>query len=163
LRAFGVDLRKAVLVSLVAVAPDLDVLFNVHRSQTHSVIVLAVVALPLFVLTRNRKEARTFVLLGAFGVLTYLVLDLFQAPTPFLWPLLSQSLLVSVGLDLHIGSMPLITGSAALIFGKSTIEYFSSFNEPLLTAEGFGVSLVLLAPTILTLLRDVKSLKWQDR
>ena len=66
LRAFGVDLRKAVLVSLVAVAPDLDVLFNVHRSQTHSVIMLAVVALPLFVLTRNRKEARTLVMLGAF-------------------------------------------------------------------------------------------------
>ena len=43
-------------------------------------------------------------MLGAFFVLTHLVLDLFQAPTPFLCPLLSQSLFVSVGLDLHISS-----------------------------------------------------------
>lgn len=163
LRAFGVDLRMAVLVSLVAVVPDLDVLFNVHRSQTHSVIMLAVVALPLLVLIRNHKEARTFVLLGAFGVLTHLVLDLFQAPTPFLWPLLNQSLLVSVRLDFHIGSIPMITGSAELIFGKSTIEFFSSFKAPLLTTEGLGVSLVLLAPTILTFLQVVKRPRRHDR
>ena len=109
------------------------------------------------VLTRNRKEARTFVLLGTFGVLTHLVLDLFQAPTPLLWPLLNESLMVSVQLNLQIGIAPAIAGSVRLLTGESTIGFFSSFDEPLLTAVGLGISLVLLAPTFFMILRQATS------
>jgi membrane-bound metal-dependent hydrolase YbcI (DUF457 family) len=157
LRAVGIDLRKAALASLISLAPDLDVFFHVHRSQSHSIIILGAIALPLLVLTRNRKEARTLVLFGTFGVLTHLVLDLFQAPTPLLWPLLNESLMVSVQLNLQIGSAPAVAGSARLVTGESTIGFFTSFDEPLLTAEGLGISLVLLAPTIFTILRQATS------
>lgn len=157
LRAVGVDLRKATLASLIALAPDLDVFFHVHRSQSHSIIILGAIVLPLLVLTRNRKEARTFVLLGTFGVLTHLVLDLFQAPTPLLWPLLNESLMVSAQLNLQIGIAPAITGYVRLVTGESTIGFFSSFDEPLLTTVGLGISLVLLAPTFFMILRQATS------
>lgn len=157
LRAVGIDLRKAALASLIALAPDLDVFFHVHRSQSHSIIVLAAIVIPLLFLTRNRKEARAIVLLGTFGLITHLVLDLFQAPTPLLWPLLNESLMVSVKLNLQIGSAPAVAGSARLVTGESTIGFFTSFDEPLLTAEGLGISLVLLAPTIFTILRQASS------
>ena len=43
LRAVGFDLRKAAFASLIALTPDLDVLFNSHRSPTHSLIVVGLV------------------------------------------------------------------------------------------------------------------------
>ena len=157
LRAFRIDLRKAALASLIALAPDLDVFFHVHRSQSHSIIILAAIVIPLLFLTRNRKEAREIVLLGTFGLITHLVLDLFQSPMPLLWPLINESWMVSAQLDLRIGGAPIVTGSAGLVTGQSTIGFFSSFDEPLLTAEGLGISLVLLAPTIFTILRQATS------
>ena len=63
LRALSVDRRKAAFASVVALTPDLDIFFHVHRSQSHSIIVLAAVVLPLLILTRNRKTVRTIVLL----------------------------------------------------------------------------------------------------
>jgi hypothetical protein len=56
--------------------------------------------------------------------------------------------MVSVQLNLQIGTAPAVAGSARLVTGESTIGFFTSFDEPLLTAEGLGISLVLLAPTI---------------
>jgi len=154
LRAFRIDLRKAALASLIALAPDLDVFFHVHRSESHSIIILAAIVIPLLLLTRNRKEARAIVLLGTFGLITHLVLDLFQAPTPLLWPLINDSMMVSAKLDLRIGSGPIVTGSAGLVTGQSTIGFFSSFDAPLLTTQGLGISVVLLAPTFFTILRQ---------
>jgi membrane-bound metal-dependent hydrolase YbcI (DUF457 family) len=72
LRAVGVDLRRAVFASFVALTPDLDVLPEVHRSETHSLIVLGVVAAVLLMLTWNRKMLRSLVELGTFGVLTHI-------------------------------------------------------------------------------------------
>ena len=147
LRAFGLDLRKVLFASLVALTPDLDVLFQVHRSQSHS-LVLALVVLPLLVLTWNRKGLRSLVLLGAFGLFAHLILDLFQTSTPLLWPILNQSIWISVMLNFHMGSAPLITGGATVKVEPTVIEHFTSFDEPILTAEGIGLSLVLLAPTL---------------
>jgi hypothetical protein len=47
LRAVGTDLRKAVLPSLIALTPDLDVYFHIHGSENHSIIILAAIAVPL--------------------------------------------------------------------------------------------------------------------
>jgi membrane-bound metal-dependent hydrolase YbcI (DUF457 family) len=89
LRAVGIDLRRAIFASFVALTPDLDLLFQVHRSQMHSLIVVGVVAVVLLVFTWKRKTLRSLVQLGTFGVLTHIVLDLFQTSTPVLWPLLT--------------------------------------------------------------------------
>lgn len=41
LRAFGLGFRKVLFVSPAALTLDLDVVFQVHRSQSHSFVVLA--------------------------------------------------------------------------------------------------------------------------
>jgi membrane-bound metal-dependent hydrolase YbcI (DUF457 family) len=145
-------MREALLASLIAITPDLDVLFSIYRSQTHSLVVLAAIALPLLAVTRSRKKAQRLVLLGALGVLTHLLMGLFEAPMPLLWPILNQSLLLSVHLDLHLGSFRPLTGYAKLTLGKSTIGYFSTLNEPLISEEGLGIALILLTPAILAFL-----------
>jgi len=47
LEAAGVDWRRALFASVVALTPDLDLSSHVHRSQTHSVVVLVVIVLPM--------------------------------------------------------------------------------------------------------------------
>jgi len=152
LRAFGLDLRRVLFASLIALTPDIDVLLQVHRSQTHSFVILALVTLPLLALTWNRKSLRWLVLLGAFGVSTHLVLDLVQSSTPVLWPLLNESIWISFTQYLHMGSATAITGSVTVHVEPAAIEHFTSFDAPVLTGEGAVVSSVLLAPTLVQIL-----------
>lgn len=153
LKAVGIDMRKAVFASLVALTPDLDVFFGVHRSYSHSLIVLAAVTLPLLAATWNRKNLRTLVMLAFFGVLIHFVLDLFQPSMPLFWPLLGQSVWISTTLNLHIGSNPAVTASLRLLTTKTAMEPFLSLDAPILTNTGLAVSLVLLAPTLIQILR----------
>ena len=136
LRSVGFDLRNSTLASLIALTPDLDVLFNNHRSPTHSLIVVGLVMLSLLALTWKRKTARSLAMLAAFGVFSHILLDLFQTYTPKLWPLSSQSVQLWPNLEFHMWSRVLLW-------------YPSSWlNAPLITAEGLGISLVLLGPTL---------------
>jgi len=145
LRAVGVDLHKATFASLIALTPDLDVVFNSHRSPTHSAVVLGFVLVTFLVLTWKRKTARPLVLLAAFGVFSHLLLDLFQTSTPLFWPLMSQPLRLWPNPSFHMWSEVLVWYPASWL------------DAPLLTAEGLGISLVLLAPTIFTVLRQAIS------
>ena len=119
--------------------------------------------LPLLVLTWNRKGLRSLVLLGAFGLFAHLILDLFQTSTPLLWPILNQSIWISVMLNFHMGSAPLITGGATVKVEPTVIGRFISFDEPILTAEGLALSLVLLAPTLGQILLSRMTLNWRER
>jgi len=141
LRAVGVDLRKAMFASVVALTPDLDVAFNTHRSPTHSVVVLGLVLLAFLLLTWKRKTARPLVLLAAFGVFSHLLLDLFQTSTPLFWPLVSQSVSLWPNPDFHMWSGVLVWYPGSWL------------DAPLITAEGLGISFLLLAPTIVQIVR----------
>jgi membrane-bound metal-dependent hydrolase YbcI (DUF457 family) len=153
LRAVGVDLRRAAFASFVALTPDLDVLFQVHRSQTHSLVIVGVVAVVLLALTWNRKTLRFLVSLGTFGVLTHIVLDLFQDSTPVLWPLLTQSFWISATLDFHRANTMLVAGSVQLITNHAPIEPFVSLDAPIVTSAGLGVSIILLTPFVVQAIR----------
>jgi membrane-bound metal-dependent hydrolase YbcI (DUF457 family) len=159
LQAAGLDWRKAAVASVIALTPDLDVLFGVHRSLSHSVIVLGDAILALialtFLLPKNKRNAvRSVILLGAVGVATHLFLDIFDTYIPILWPLLNDSFWVSTDFHIHLGSLPFITGSVNLLAEPTLFRYFSSFEASILTDEGIGVSLILLIPSVGKVLRN---------
>jgi len=141
LRAVGVDLGKATFASFIALTPDLDVVFNSHRSPTHSAVVLGLVLLAFLVLTWKRKTARPLVLLAAFGVFSHLLLDLFQTSTLLFWPILRQSVSLWPNPSFHMWSEVLVWYPASWL------------DAPLITAEGLGISLILLAPTVVQIVR----------
>jgi hypothetical protein len=141
LRAVGVDLRKTTFASVIALTPDLDVVFNTHRSPTHSVVVLGLVLLTFLALTWKRKTARPLVLLAAFGVFSHLLLDIFQTSTPLFWPLLSQPLSLWPNPSFHMWNEVLVWYPGSWL------------DAPLLTAEGLGISLILMAPTVVQIVR----------
>jgi hypothetical protein len=136
LRAVGVDLRKATFASFIALMPDLDVLFEIHRSPSHSLVVLGLVMLAFLTLTWKRKTARPLVLLAAFGVFSHLLLDLFQTSTPLFWPLMSQPVSLWPDPSFHMWSEVLVWYPASWL------------DAPLITADGLAISLLLLAPTV---------------
>lgn len=158
-RAIGLDWRKAAVASLIALTPDLDVLFHVHRSLTHSAVVLALVWLGLMSATflipaGKRRAARSMILLGGVGLVTHLALDLFGYYIPILWPLLNDSFWISTDLHLHIESLPFIAGSVRLLSAPTVFESFDSIDALAVTDVGLGVSLVLLVPSIVTIIRN---------
>jgi hypothetical protein len=141
LRAVGLDLRKATFASLIALTPDLDVVFNTHRSPTHSVVMLGLVLLAFLALAWRRKTARSLALLATFGLFSHLLLDLVQTSTPLFWPLMSQPLSLWPNPSFHM-------------WNEVLVWYPSSWlDAPLLTAEGLGISLILLAPTVVQTVR----------
>jgi hypothetical protein len=154
LTILDVDWREAVIVSVIALAPDLDALFHVHRSVSHSAVVLAAVILPLLILARKQRATSWFISLGGFAVMTHLVLDLFSGFTPMFWPLLEESMLVSAMFYLRIGSLPAITGSLRLLTEPTVFEQFVSFDQPILTGPGLAASSILLIPMLVRVLRN---------
>jgi membrane-bound metal-dependent hydrolase YbcI (DUF457 family) len=52
----GVEFQKASIISLLALLPDLDVLFLVHRSLSHSVLIMTIVLVPFLLLTYSSSR-----------------------------------------------------------------------------------------------------------
>jgi len=152
----GVKTKKALPISLLVLLPDLDALFLVHRSLSHSLIVVLVVAMSLLLLTyKLRLGVYGYVGLGLLAVASHLVLDLFSGYTPLLWPLYDHSLWVQAGLVAHIGSSPSLTLSLKLLVKPIAFHPFPSLDAPLFTGEGLILSAILLMPVLLKALRRV--------
>lgn len=142
----------ALALAVLAMTPDLDVLFMVHRSLSHSLFVWALCASPFFLLSWIlRPWLLGTVCLGFAGVLSHLLLDLFSGYTPLLWPLYPNSLWFKAGLNMRIGSgvgfTPIFEVSQAPTFYRRA----AMFDAPLFTSEGLMVSLALMSPLFIKL------------
>ena len=143
----GVEFRKALPISLLAVLPDLDALFLVHRSLSHSVVVVLSVMVPFVLLTYKFKPRfYSYGFLALMSVASHLVLDLFAGYTPILWPLYGYSVWIQAGLVAHVGSSPSLALSAQLLTEPITFQTFQSLDAPLFTGEGLILAAVLLMP-----------------
>lgn len=94
--ACRVSYKKSFLFGFIAVLPDIDIIFSVHRSATHSILVL-LLALAIALYFKFMRSKRNFGL-TSLALLTHPILDLFDGFTPILWPLLNCSLHLKVSL-----------------------------------------------------------------
>lgn len=146
----GASFRKAMLVSLLALLPDLDVLLLVHRFISHSIVVVLSAATPLLLLVYKFKpRLYSYVFLALLALTSHLLLDVFTGCTPILWPLYSYSICIQVELFAHIGSSPRIIPSAKLLTKPISFQHFQSLDAPLFTSEGLVMSVVMLMPLLL--------------
>ena len=92
---FGFSLKKSLILSSLAILPDLDVLFHVHRSITHSVVFLILICIPIigFIKIKYPKYF-TDSLVGSLVVLSHPILDVFHSYTPILYPLYKNSVFI---------------------------------------------------------------------
>ena len=146
LRLLGLRSRRAVPISLMALLPDLDALLLLHRSPSHSIVVVLAVALPILLLVyRFRRGLLGSFPLALFAVSSHLLLDLFNGYTPILWPLYGQTVWIRVGLTAHIASSPSLTPSMMISTKPYTLQPLQSLDALLLTGEGLIISTILLA------------------
>ena len=90
--------RRAVLLCLFGLLPDIDVFLGMHRWCTHSIVIATLIATPLIGviwLFRSRKLVR--IAIAAYLLYAiHIVLDLFTAPTPLLWPAYWEAYMISI-------------------------------------------------------------------
>ncbi|MFQ5888112.1 MAG: metal-dependent hydrolase [Candidatus Hydrothermarchaeales archaeon] len=159
----GIRPKKAFLPSIIALTPDLDALVGIHRSPTHSLIMIGIAASTTLILLRGRPAFR-FGLISVGAVLSHILLDLFQTYTPALWPLYDKYIWIKVTLDTYSGGS--IGLPSILVLMKNPTQINSNLNiletpqEYIYTTEGIILSAALLAITMSLLwLRKKKYLK----
>jgi membrane-bound metal-dependent hydrolase YbcI (DUF457 family) len=150
----GLEFRRALPISLLALLPDLDALFLIHRSLSHSIIVVLSVMVPFLLLTyRFKPRLYGYVLFALMAVASHLALDVFAGYMPILWPFYGYSVWVQADLFAHIGSSPSLSSSVKLLTEPVTFQPFQSLDAPLFTGEGLILSAILLMPVLLKALR----------
>jgi hypothetical protein len=160
-------LRKATVVSFLALIPDLDVFFHVHRSPSHSVILLLVVSLAAVgLVSRLKPKFLGLALAGSLALLSHPLMDVFSTYTPILYPLMLTSVYVDFEGRLLIGGSATPSSSAQVNTTPTVFESFQRLDAPIFTSEGFIVSLLLVAiPLIVVFLIRVqtgsKPLSWR--
>jgi len=155
---FGLEFKKALPISLLALIPDVDALFLVHRSLSHSIVVMLIVVAPFLLLAYKFKPKFSgYAMLAFMAAASHSVLDVFGGFTPLLWPLYNYSMWIKAGLGVYISSSPSVTSSAQLFLEPVRFELFRGLDAPLFTGEGLILSLVLLSPVLLKACRVVWS------
>lgn len=151
----GVKPHKAAPLALLGVLPDLDALLLVHRSVSHSVVVLSLVWAPLLAFAYFiRPEYRRMAALGLLVLLSHPVVDVMGGSTPILWPLMDTSFHIMLSLNGKVGGGVSLIPRLEVQRTTTVFKQVASLDYPLFTGEGLMVSLILLTPVILSLLRE---------
>lgn len=142
----GFNLRKAALISLLAVIPDLDVIFHVHRSVSHSVIFILVVTVPIIlILDYFNNKLRKEMIVAVLVILSHPFMDMFTGYTPILWPLLDKSIYIFTELTANMNNIFDLNLIFKINFDKIIFLQTTNRDAPIFTSQGVGISLVLLA------------------
>lgn len=148
--------KYALLFALLGLLPDIDVLFRIHRWFTHSLIPLACVALVASsVILRFRRGLLTYALIAFTLYALHIVLDLLIAPTPILWPLVSASYVLRIGINGSVSAEG-VTLTPTMEVKTTTTDFTprTSLEGPLISETGVVVAVAVFAFLITeTLLR----------
>ena len=141
------ETRKAFVVGVIALLPDLDV-FHVHRSITHSGVVPLLFVLPIAYLAHRGGVGWKASALAVASLLSHPILDMFQDYTPILYPF-SDSVFVDVKAGFLFGESikPFFDLSVHTTVVKFTS--FASLNGPLLVPQTLPLSLALILVPLL--------------
>lgn len=148
----GIKFRKAFTASLIALIPDLDVLFHVHRSISHSAIPAIIVSL---LLLYTFKKHRRLIVLALIAYLSHLFLDIFCGYTPILYPIYGKNIWISVELNSHISSFIGLGLNFKILTKPVEFKVFESLDALLFTSEGVASSIILLSSILIS-----KLTKW---
>ncbi len=116
--------KYALVIAIAGILPDIDALLRVHRWITHSLVLVIIVSLVLFLfskLTTINKHTYHVILLFILLYALHIVLDIFTGPTPILWPLTMSSYAVTMSICGTVGE--------AMIGVKPEVTIISTSNN----------------------------------
>ena len=149
--------KRAFLLTLLAVLPDLDVLFYIHKSMSHSMIIILITFTPiLLTIYRFKPKYLKLATLGLLAILSHLLLDSFQSYTPILYPILSSSIWFKIEgrvLMLRDSFIPEI--SATIKESPTVFKQFETIDAAFFTSQGLIIALMLVIPFIILRLKPI--------
>jgi len=158
LTAPKLGVKRALLLSSIALLPDLDVLIHIHRSVSHSIIVLTLAYTPIVLAVyRFKPEYFRLTVLGLLALLSHIVMDFFQTYTPILYPILDSSLWIEVDGGVQVspsGLKPQVSADVKHV--PTNFKPFEVIDAPVFTSEGFLISLILTVIPLIICVKDGK-------
>ncbi|MEM3437410.1 MAG: metal-dependent hydrolase [Nitrososphaerales archaeon] len=142
----GLRLKYAFLVGLISLLPDFDVLFFIHRSVSHSLLIP--LALLFISLLWKKSRLQLPLQLSSFGLSSHVILDFINGYTPILWPVSQNSFKLVFELRLLIESFPMLYFNLNILERPYEYGTFITFDAPLFTAEGLAIASLLIALSI---------------
>jgi dolichol-phosphate mannosyltransferase len=137
-------IKRALLAGFVAILPDIDALMYVHRSLTHSIPLLMIPAILSLVTSWKVGKGSRTMSACSLSLLSHPILDLFQSPTPILYPLSQHSYHLSVKMNTLISEKIVPEVSVRVNFETTNFSKFQTFDAPIFTDVGFIISLMLV-------------------
>ncbi|MDT7890076.1 MAG: metal-dependent hydrolase [Desulfurococcales archaeon] len=94
------NIRRSAIIALAGLLPDIDALLRIHRWATHSLILaIAMGAVLASMLTLLGRKSLKILYLSMALYITHIIMDIFTAPTPLLWPLTGDAYAISLEVD----------------------------------------------------------------
>lgn len=147
---FGLSMRKAILISLLAVMPDFDVLFHIHRSFSHSIFFILLFSLPAIIITKKfYKERYSDSIIATLVILSHPFMDTFTYYTPVFWPLFNKSVYIVAELKTNMNSVMDLNLNLNVYFKPVVFYQTINMDAPIFSSVGVAVSLVLLIGMVL--------------
>ncbi len=157
-------LRYAFLAGVFGVLPDLDILFGIHRSPSHSIPVILAIAVPILIMLSS-KHSRYLKAseIALFGVLSHPILDLFDGYTPILWPFSSYSPWIKFSAEAYLSSTPSLNIDYQVLWQPTIFQPVEKIGGVLVTPLGAIISAALiLPPLVIAAIRYYKFLRSID-
>mgnify|MGYP001112114980 CR=1 FL=1 len=141
----GFDLTPCLLASAIALLPDFDVLFRVHRSITHSFLLYVPIAILGALVRAIDPSVSSLMLVIWLSLSSHPLLDLIGGYSPALWPLLKQEISLSIVFNVRFGRSFQFEPILKVLRRPLELKPFDSLEAAALTGEGILISILLLA------------------
>jgi len=145
-----IGIKRAALAGIIALLPDLDALLHIHRSATHSIIIILAITVPIIIITKTKKPNHTkTTFLYTIALLTHPILDTFQTYTPILYPLTTYSILININAGIIINSTLKPYINTIIQTAPTNFTPFTQLDAPLIMPETLLPALILITTSLL--------------
>jgi hypothetical protein len=146
----GIGIKKSALFASLALLPDLDVLFHVHRSFSHSVVFILILgAAAIAISTAKHSKWVSDTLIATLVILSHLFMDLFTYFTPLFWPLYSKSIFIVIELMTNMDNVSKLHLVFDLKLEPVVFYHTINMDSPIFTSTGVAATLVIVAGLVL--------------
>ena len=158
----GVEPKKALPLALLGAIPDADVLFHIHRSMSHSALVILAPCIPAIIFTHFKAKGHfNDAVIATLVLLSHPFMDMFTGLTPILWPAFNKSIFITAEMTANMNDV----SDLHLFFNLklAPVVFYPTADEdaPIFTSEGVAVCAILLASSLFKICNDRN--RWQNR
>lgn len=156
----GIGLKRSAFLASFALLPDLDVLLHIHRSFSHSALIILLLGAPMVLILAVNHSRRTYdAALVTVAVLSHVFLDIFTYFTPVFWPLYHNSMYIIAEMMTNMADITKIQWVFEIKLQPVRFNQTLSIDTPIFTSPGVAVTLVIFIGLVLRYSFDKRYLK----